>query len=251
MKAARMRVIASRVLSRLGLAGNSKPPGDLPRRTADAWTYVRRNRLTYLSDSRLASLARLAADADRARADAIFIEAGCALGGSTVILSAAKSPSRGLNVYDVFGTIPAPGAKDGADVHQRYEVIKAGRSRGIDGDQYYGYQPDLRATVERNIEGAGFPLSAHRIALVQGLLQDTLAGDEAVALAHIDVDWYDPVRTCLDRIVPRLVPGGVVILDDYRDWSGCGKAVDEYFEAAGRAGFAFDESAGHLVIRRS
>src|SRR4026207_2152909 len=232
MKAARMRVVASRVLSRRGVAGNANPPGDLPRRTADAWTYVRRNRLTYLSDSRLASLARLAADADRARADAIFIEAGCALGGSTVILSAAKSPSRGLNVYDVFGTIPAPGAKDGADVHQRYEVIKAGRSRGIDGDQdyghsthtpahlaaqrgadvhqryevikagrsrgidgdqYYGYQPDLRATVERNIEGAGFPLSAHRIALVQGLLQDTLAGDAAAALGHLEVDRDAPV----------------------------------------------------------
>lgn len=248
--ARRIGGIASQVLSRLGFAGGPRPPRDLPPTVVEAWKYVRHNRLTYLSDSRLASLARLAIEANRAPAGAIFIEAGCALGGSTIILSSAKSPSRPFKVYDVFGTIPAPGAEDGADVHQRYEVILSGKSRGIGGDPYYGYRSDLYAAVERNIEQGGFPLRAHDISLVKGLLQDTLTGDQPVALAHIDVDWYDPIRTCLERIVPRLIPGGVVILDDYQDWSGCKKAVDDYFGLAGRGRFTFDTSAGHLVIQR-
>jgi len=237
------------ILSRLGLFG-PRPPRDLPPGIVEAWKYVRRQRLTYLSDARLASLARLAIEADRAPAHAAFIEAGCALGGSTVILSSAKSPSRSLRVYDVFGTIPAPGVDDGADVHERYAVIASGQSSGIGGDQYYGYRSDLYETVAHNIEHGGFQLGAHNISLVKGLLQDTLEGDEPVALAHVDVDWFDPVRTCLERIVPRLLPGGVMVLDDYQDWSGCRKAVDEHFGRIGRDGFTFDTSAGHLVIRR-
>jgi asparagine synthase (glutamine-hydrolysing) len=48
-------------------------------------------------------------------------------------------------------------------------------------------------------------------------------------LAHIDADWYEPVKTCVERIEPHLSPGGVLVIDDYGHWSGCRKAVDEYF----------------------
>ena len=81
-------------------------------------------------------------------------------------------------------------------------------------------------------------------------MQDTLVVDEPICLAHIDVDWYDPVICCLERIVPRLTPDGVVVLDDYNDWSGCRKAVDVYFDRIGRDAFHFDSRPGHLVVRR-
>ncbi len=60
------------------------------------------------------------------------------------------------------------------------------------------------------------------------MFQDTITGDEPVALAHIDGDWYESVRTCLERIGPRLSPGGVMVIDDYFYWSGCRTAVDEF-----------------------
>ena len=60
------------------------------------------------------------------------------------------------------------------------------------------------------------------------MFQDTITGDEPVALAHIDGDWYESVRTCLERIGPRLSPGGVMVIDDYFHWSGCRTAVDEF-----------------------
>jgi predicted O-methyltransferase YrrM len=50
-----------------------------------------------------------------------------------------------------------------------------------------------------------------------------------IALAHIDGDWYESVKTCLERIEPHLVSGGVLVIDDYDAWSGCRTAVDEYF----------------------
>lgn len=73
------------------------------------------------------------------------------------------------------------------------------------------------------------PLQDNDVHLVKGLFQDTLHIGDQVALAHIDADWYESVMTCLTRIAPRLISGGVLVIDDYDDWSGCRTAVDEYF----------------------
>jgi O-methyltransferase len=35
------------------------------------------------------------------------------------------------------------------------------------------------------------------------------------SFVHIDVDFYEPVRDSLDFFLPRMVNGGVVVLDDY------------------------------------
>ena len=80
-------------------------------------------------------------------------------------------------------------------------------------------------------------------------MQDTLAVDGPVALAHVDVDWYEPVMTCLERIAPRLVVGGHLVLDDYHDWGGCRKATDAFL-ARVPGQFARDDAAGSLVLTR-
>ncbi|MEK6272466.1 MAG: TylF/MycF/NovP-related O-methyltransferase [Actinomycetota bacterium] len=189
---------------------------------------VRKQRLTYLPLGALNDLFEAAVAADRDGRPGVLLEAGCALGGSAVVLARAKDPTRPLLVYDVFGMIPAPTEADGEDVHARYETIKSGRASGLGGDTYYGYEPDLVATVRQTFERFGLPLDENAVSLIQGLFQNTITGHDPVALAHIDGDWYESVRTCLDRIGPRLVPGGVMIIDDYFMWSGCRRAVDEF-----------------------
>lgn len=210
---------------------------------------VREDGLTYLSRQKLEKLAGSLLWVEARRIPGQVIEAGCALGGSTIILAHAKSPERPLLVHDVFGTIPPPSERDGSEVHERYATIAAGKARGLRGGAYYGYQADLLERVIDNIERHGLDLEADHISLRKGLVEDTLSLDQPVAFAHIDVDWYEPVMTCLERIVPRLEVGGIVILDDYYDWSGCRIAVDEYF--ADRAeNFRFDGAGGSLAIVR-
>jgi asparagine synthase (glutamine-hydrolysing) len=51
---------------------------------------------------------------------------------------------------------------------------------------------------------------------------------DTIAFAHIDCDWYEPVRLCLERIYPILSIQGYLVLDDYYDYGGCKKAVDEF-----------------------
>ena len=189
---------------------------------------VKRQRLTYLSIEALNDLFEAAAEADGAGRPGVFLEAGCALGGSAIVLARAKERERPLLVHDVFGMIPPPTEADGEDVQARYETIASGRSPGLGEDTYYGYEPDLISKVRQNFERFGLSPEDNAVSLVQGLFQDTIVGDEPVALAHIDGDWYESVRTCLERIGPRLVPGGVMVIDDYFMWSGCRRAVDEF-----------------------
>ena len=67
-----------------------------------------------------------------------------------------------------------------------------------------------------------------------------------VALAHLDCDWYESLMTCLEQIEPHLIPGGRFVIDDYYNWSGCTRAVDEFF--SGRAAYQFvHKSRLHIV----
>jgi asparagine synthase (glutamine-hydrolysing) len=216
---------------------------------ADIIDRVKADRLTYLTEARLAHVAACCVRLEGDQVPGTFIEAGCALGGSSIVIASTKSRQRPLRVYDTFGMIPPPTERDGADVKQRYAVIARGAATGIGGDTYYGYQEDLRSKVKANLERYGVAAPDNAIVLVQGLLEDTLTIEGPVAFAHIDVDWYSPVKACLERIVPRLSKGGIIIVDDYMDWSGCRSAVDEHFRDTRRS-FAFDTSLGALRITR-
>ncbi|HZG42103.1 MAG TPA: TylF/MycF/NovP-related O-methyltransferase [Longimicrobium sp.] len=209
---------------------------------------VRRRRLTYLGFDALADLERAVARVEAQGIAGAIIEAGCALGGSTVVIAAAKTRERPLRVYDVFGMIPPPSEADGADIHARYATIVEGKSAGIGGDRYYGYEENLRERVANTLTEFGYDPAANRIELIQGLFQDTMQVSGPVALAHVDADWYESVMTCLQRIVPHLAPGGTLVIDDYDHWSGCRRAVDEFF-ADKRGEYTFVRRARLQIVR--
>ncbi len=201
--------------------------------------------LSYLEASALDDLHRAVKQMDAQGIEGVLIEAGCAMGGSAIVMAAAKKASRPFLVYDVFGMPPAPTAGDGSETHARYEVIRSGKSQGIGGRRYYGYIDDLHGEVQKSFGRLGMPVDAINVRLVRGLLQETMRGDEPVALAHLDCDRHDAVRTALDRIVPRLVRGGRLIVDDS---SGSRKAVEDYF-AGKRKDFRFLERARLNIVR--
>ena len=193
---------------------------------------VRAEALTYLDLAALTDLHR--AVADRRDVPGDLVEVGCALGGSALVMAHARNPPhRPLYVYDVFGMPPPPSEGDGPDVHERYARIAGGLSEGIGGGVYYGYVSHLLERVRETFRRHGMDAASHGVTFVPGMAQDTLPASGPVAVAHIDCDRYASVRVCLERIAPRLAPGGVMIIDDYDSKSGCRKAVDEYFALRG------------------
>ena len=220
---------------------------DLPEELEATIARARKEHLTYLKPDNLRELAARVLDVEKQGLPGLVIEAGTARGGSAIVMAAAKSPERPMKVYDVFGMIPPPSDQDGADVHERYETITSGQARGPGGETYYGYRNDLYAEVEASFARLGVPTAERHVELIQGLFEDTIQLDEPVALAHLDGDWYESTMTCLTRIAPLVVPGGRIVLDDYYAWSGCRKAVDEYF--TGREGFRLEHGARLHVVR--
>lgn len=228
-------------------AARARKRSPLPPAVEETIARVRDEHLSYLRPRHLRDLATVVRDLERDGVPGLLVEAGTARGGSAIVIAAAKTPERPLKVYDVFGMIPPPGERDGADVHERYAEIAAGRARGVGGETYYGYRGDLQAEVEAAFARLGVPAEEHRVELIRGRFEDTIVLDEPVAFAHLDGDWYESTMTCLERIAPLVVPGGRIVLDDYAKWSGCRRAVDEYF--AGRDGFRFEHRDKLHVIR--
>lgn len=194
---------------------------------------VKKQKLTYLSDAKLLRLDQ--ALRQTATEDGAFVEFGVALGGSAIIIaSAAAAARRRFFGFDVFGLIPPPvSGKDDAKSRQRYEVIASGQATGIGGDRYYGYRDNLYDDVVKAFRRNGLTVDGQTISLVKGLFEDTLPRTDLgrVAFCHIDCDWYDPVKFCLERIAPRLTPGGLILLDDYHDYGGCAQATREFLSA--------------------
>lgn len=232
-----------------GLSHNESLMFDLSSEDDALISKIRSSKLTYLSVKKLSSISSTCGYIEAENLPGIYLEAGCALGGSAIIIASKKNHQRPMYVYDVFGVIPPPTQEDTQDVHDRYRVILEGKTEGIDGDKYYGYQENLYELVQTNLESFGVAIETQSVKLIKGLLQDTMRVDEPVAFAHIDVDWYEPVMTCLERIFPKLVVGGSIILDDYHDWGGCRKATDEFLkEVIGQ--FSLDDTAGSMKITR-
>lgn len=210
---------------------------------------VSREGLTYLDTTALVDLYRRVYSVTNATHRGIIIETGCAVGGSALVIAAAKQRQSPFYIYDTFDMIPPPTRQDGPDAHERYETIISGQAQGIHNAAYYGYQNELMQQVRRNFIRHGFNLEDDNIHLVQGLYEEMLIVTEPVAFAHIDCDWYDSVLTCLERIEPHLVPGGALVIDDYFTWDGCKKAVDTYF-AGRKHEFSFVQQSRLHILRR-
>ena len=57
-------------------------------------------------------------------------------------------------------------------------------------------------------------------------------GEQRFAFVHIDVDLYDSTRDAFRYLYPRMIPGGLMLCDDYglSTCPGATRAVDEFFE---------------------
>lgn len=79
--------------------------------------------------------------------------------------------------------------------------------------------------------------AARAIELVEGDIAHTVPEyvekhpELRISLLNLDTDIYEPSKVVLEYLYPRLVRGGVLLLDDYGTFPGETQAVEEYFAA--------------------
>lgn len=189
-----------------------------------AWD-IKRQKKTYLSYGRLASLARNFHSARQRSTQPLQIaEFGVGRGGSALLLHAlAQRHGAHLALFDLFGQIPSPGEQDGEQARQRYQAILQAEHP----ENYYGNIPDLLQLIRSELAAQG---SLAGVAFIIGRYEDSLPqlnDRRAFNLVHIDCDWYESTRTVLEYLRPNLHPAALIQVDDYGHWEGARKAVDQ------------------------
>lgn len=159
-----------------------------------------------------------------------FIECGVWKGGSimTMIktLQELNVSDREIFLYDTFSGMSKPTSED---------IASDGR---IAPDLYAGITGEMRREndavpldkVQRNISSLNY--DENKIHYVKGKVEDTLSNNnhKKIALLRLDTDWYESTKCELELLFPKLVKGGILIIDDYGDWNGSKKATKEYLK---------------------
>lgn len=73
-----------------------------------------------------------------------------------------------------------------------------------------------------------------QLIFIKGKVEDTLVEEKnlpsKISLLRLDTDFYESVKISLEILYPRLVSGGVLIIDDYGHFKGAKIAVDNFFK---------------------
>lgn len=69
--------------------------------------------------------------------------------------------------------------------------------------------------------------------IIKGWFENTLPANKKeigeIALLRLDGDTYDSTLDALNELYGSVVPGGIIVVDDYHDFSGCRKALYDFF----------------------
>ena len=162
-----------------------------------------------------------------------IVECGVWRGGS--MMAAAHTliqhgdTTRQLYLFDTFEGMPPPTDLDVSHTGQSAQELLEKSTKTQD-DVIWAYAPFEQ--VQKNLGSTGYP--QEKTVFVQGKVEDTLPekAPTQIALLRLDTDWYNSTYHGLSTLYPRLVNGGVLIIDDYGWWQGARQAVDEYFAQA-------------------
>ncbi|CEQ30061.1 CalS11 [[Clostridium] sordellii] len=126
--------------------------------------------------------------------------------------------SRKIIRFDIFGEFPKTDNDDDNKFIQRFE------EQGGNGISKEALEDFINHKNINNIE------------LIKGNVFDTL--DEfleknkqiKISLLHLDLDVYKPTKFILEKLYERMVPGGIIVFDDYGTVKGATDAIDEFLK---------------------
>lgn len=161
-----------------------------------------------------------------------FVECGVAAGaqvGSMSLAVKVHGDKRLIHLFDSFEGIPLAGPHDRHQpglntflVDVNLPIEERLRTSGV--------SIGTAESVRNHLKIWGFNPDDYKFhkGWFQHVLPDTTIGP--IALLRLDGDLYESTKVCLEYLYPKVVKGGIVIIDDYA-LLGCREAVDEYLES--------------------
>jgi O-methyltransferase len=143
-----------------------------------------------------------------------FVEMGCYKGDTSLLLAdLLKGSDKRLWIYDSFEGLPEKSEFDKSALGVLFRN---------------GELVVTKREVKRRFLRANLPVPVIKKAWFRDLTPDDLP--EKIAFAFLDGDFYESIRDSLKLVVPRMMPGGVLVVHDYNNPAlpGVKKAVDEW-----------------------
>lgn len=154
------------------------------------------------------------------RIEGAIVECGTWRGGMAAAMMELGGADWPYHFFDSFEGLPPAQPIDG-EAAVRYQQE---RSSPWYFDNCTASEEDFLATLART----GLPCS--QVHVHRGFFEQTVPAADTgpIAVLRLDADWYESTRICLEHFFPRVVSGGLVLIDDYGIWDGCTRAVHEY-----------------------
>ncbi|MGE4232433.1 MAG: TylF/MycF/NovP-related O-methyltransferase [Bacteriovoracia bacterium] len=188
---------------------------------------VRNN--TMATFERLATLWQQVRYLDRYGIEGSLVECGVWKGGTIGMMALGHMAShpqnhREIHLFDSFEGLPEPIEKDGKMAFWYAKKKAHGTLSSI--GKCVGTL-DENKNLFRTINYPEDKVNFH-VGWFQDVLPKVAPSLGPIALLRLDGDWYESTMVCLKHLYPKVVKGGVIVIDDYGHWEGCKKAVDEF-----------------------
>ena len=166
-----------------------------------------------------------------------IVECGVWRGGMSGAMSEVLK-GRKSYLYDSFEGLPEVKAIDGTDAMnwQKNTTDPA-------------YLDNCKA--EMKFAEQAMQMSGGNYKLIKGWFNETLLNElpeEPIAILRLDADWYESTLICLKQLYPRVVKGGLILIDDYNLWDGCSKAIHDYLSSIESASRIYNTGTGVTYI---
>jgi hypothetical protein len=177
-----------------------------------------------------------------------IVECGVWRGGSMQAtartLLEAGDTSRHLYLFDTFEGMPPPTEEDRRHDGQSAAELLAANAK-TSGVWAVASLDDVKEGMSQ------VPYPPEQVHYVPGLVEQTVPDQapEQISILRLDTDWYASTKHELETLYPRLVSGGVLLIDDYGWWQGARKAVDEYLEATGEQLLLLRMAEGRVAVK--
>lgn len=186
---------------------------------------------TMTSPERIYSLIESVNYIQRNEMDGDIVECGVWKGGSMMAvaetLKSTNDCTRKLYLYDTFEGMSEPTEHD-KTYYGEAAASLLNEEDNKEKNLIWAYS--TLETVKKGMRSTNYPQD--KIVYVKGKVEDTIPATlpSRISLLRLDTDWYESTLHEMTHLFPLLVPGGVLIIDDYGHWAGARKAIDEYVQ---------------------
>lgn len=159
----------------------------------------------------------------------VYVEAGVAA-GAQIIAMAYGAPNKTIYAFDSFQGIPLPSCMD--DQYPGIRMISEEERRSLPGPGEQALESSGATSVslddfKKHCLDSG--VGTRNIKPVRGWFEETVQNfsREKIAILRLDGDLYNSTAVCLKHLYPKVIDGGIVIIDDYQ-LRGCRLAVEDF-----------------------